>query len=274
RTTLGIRKDWQRTDGHANRVFTGGNPYDSLVSAKFLEFLNDLPTTPDVVQWITAFRDGLQKLLHDVDRVTVVVDVACNLLDPGKLDKRQSVAQFVQAGDKNPNSLAITSRTTEQSPAQRIVDTLASKGFTTKTYHTPACFEYYYHQREYIGVILLWREMGRSPVSRYTIEFLHRQEPFISFLFSDLVARYQLSKPQGSVLNEAMAALNRDAELTEQEQKVVILQLLGHSYQQMADRLLISIETVRKHASTIYRKTNTGSAQELFAKYFTSRLDF
>ncbi|MBL7989208.1 MAG: helix-turn-helix domain-containing protein [Chlorobi bacterium] len=274
RTTLGIRKDWQTVDGSKPIAVAGANPYNSLVSASFLGFLNTLPTTPDVVQWITAFRDGLQTLLFDVDRITVVIDVACDLLNPGKLDKQQSVTQFVQAGDQKPSSLAVTSRDAEHAPSQRIVSSLASKGFTERIYHPPSCFEYYYQQREYIGVIVLWREKTKAPISRHTIEFLHLQEKFIEFLFSDLVARYQLAKPQGYVLNDAMAALNRDAELTEQEQKVVILQLLGHSYQQMADRLLISIETVRKHASNIYHKTNTGSAQELFAKYFTSRLGF
>ena len=135
RTALGIRKNWQSPDGIKTAKPSGESPYNALISAKFLKFLNNLPTTPDVVEWITLFRDGLQSLLNDVDRVTVVIDVACNLQNPGVLDKRQSVAQFVQAGERSPNSLAVTLRDAEQSPAQRIVDSLSSKGFTLSLIH-------------------------------------------------------------------------------------------------------------------------------------------
>lgn len=274
RTTLGIRKDWQTADGHKARTITGENPYNSLVSAKFLEFLNNLPTTSDVIAWITSFREGLLQLLPDVDRITVVVNGACNVLTPGTIRKGRSLSQYVRAGDEGFSSLSITTHEANQTPSQRIVQSLVSKGFTSREYYAPVCYEYYYELQEYLGVIILWRGREHKPISSHTINFISTIESLVRFLFSDLVVRYQLAKPRDLIFNDALQAMNQDADLTEQEQKIVILQLFGHSYQQIAERLSISIETVRKHVSTIYRKTGTTSYPELFAKYFTPRLEF
>lgn len=272
RTTLGIRKDWQTADGHKARTITGENPYNSLVSAKFLEFLNNLPTTPDVVQWITAFRDGLLKLLYDVDRITVVVNVACNVLTPITEGGRRAITQFVKAGEDKPDSLLIHSPEQDITPSQRILAGLSAKGFTDRTHHPPICFEYYFQLKEYLGVIILWREKKEKPVSNQTIEMIAQMESFIRFAFSDLAARYQLAKPRDMVFNDALYMMNKDANLTEQEQKIVILQIFGHSYQQIADILHLSLDTVRKYVTSIYRKTGTHSQAELIAKYFTPRL--
>jgi DNA-binding CsgD family transcriptional regulator len=46
----------------------------------------------------------------------------------------------------------------------------------------------------------------------------------------------------------------------------------GYSYKQCADKLGISITTLKKYCSIIYRKTETRSQGELFARYFAPRL--
>lgn len=156
--------------------------------------------------------------------------------------------------------------------SQSIIQALRLRGFTEDLYHQPIAFEYYLKGVEYLGVVVLWREQSKTAISKETIELLTRLEPFITFALSDLVARHQLAKPQERLFNAAMVAMRNEGKLTEQERRVVILQVTGHTYQQIADKLEISVETVRKHISNVYRKTGTSSSVELFAKYFTPRL--
>ena len=122
--------------------------------------------------------------------------------------------------------------------------------------------------------MILWRERVNPPIRSETLAIMAVIEPFLIFMLSDLVARHQQAKPGDRTFNEALGIMSQEARLTEQERRVVILQLFGHSYQDIADRLHLSLDTVRKHVKSIYRKTGTGSYTELFAKYFTPRLGF
>lgn len=54
---------------------------------------------------------------------------------------------------------------------------------------------------------------------------------------------------------------------------MLALQLVGFSYDEMAATLGISLNTVRYHLKSIYNKTGTHSLAELYAKYFTPKLD-
>jgi DNA-binding CsgD family transcriptional regulator len=148
------------------------------------------------------------------------------------------------------------------------------RGFPANAYHPPRIYVYHYSGIAHLATLLLWREKGKSDISPATLAFMAEIEPFLVFMFSDLVARHQQANPGDRSFIDALAVMAQEAQLTEQERRAVILQLFGHSYQEIADRLHLSIDTVRKHVKNIYRKTGTGSYTELFAKYFTSRLGF
>jgi DNA-binding CsgD family transcriptional regulator len=67
--------------------------------------------------------------------------------------------------------------------------------------------------------------------------------------------------------------MSKDAGLSLQERRVVTLRLLGHAYKEIADKLNISEDAIKKHLGSVHRKTGTRSYTELFAKYFTPRLN-
>lgn len=243
-----------------------------LLPDNILRFLNGLSLSTDTVSWVTAFRDSLAGLLRDVDRITVVVNTECDMLTPGRRKVNMTLSQYFHGGETRIQAVAVDPRSTATTRSSLIVKALRERGFTEEYYYEPIPFEYYLSGDEYLGIILLWREQGKAQISQATIEILEHLEPFILFAFTDCVARHRLTKPQDRVFNDALSVMQSEAQLTEQERRVVVLQIMGHTYQGIADRLEISVETARKHVSNIYRKTGTGSYTELFAKYFSPRL--
>jgi DNA-binding CsgD family transcriptional regulator len=97
--------------------------------------------------------------------------------------------------------------------------------------------------------------------------------PFFVFLLSDFVARHQAAKPVDHAFATAIDELTRQTGLTMQERRILHLQLLGLGYEEIADTLNISLNTVRTHVRSIYMKTGAHGQTELFAKYFTPRID-
>jgi DNA-binding NarL/FixJ family response regulator len=64
---------------------------------------------------------------------------------------------------------------------------------------------------------------------------------------------------------------HEDAGLNIREQRVVELILDGLSYKMVANEMGISINTVRKHIKSVYRKLNINTSIELAQIYFKSR---
>lgn len=243
---------------------------ESAISGDIIGFLNALPISSNVLEWGSTFKDSLRALLGDVDRISINVNTNCDLStsegSPAILFITQSIDTEEEHGlDVN------TARTSSSAPFERLLEAFGRQGFPFDDYHQPHCFDYYYGST-YLGTIFLWREAKHAPISGKTLETLKTLEPFIIFALSDLVARHQSEKPIDRVFNNALAALVSEAGLTSQEQRIVVLQLMGHAYKEMADILDVSIDTVKKHFKQIHRKTGTRGQAELFAKYFTSRL--
>lgn len=240
------------------------------VSEPMLVFFRSLPLSGGVTEWIDAFRGALKLLLREVDWITVSVNIDCNLqtLDPPSpraimSDHRPDGEQGRVPAEAPPERLH----------ADRLVEEVRRDRFPIESYHPPLSFVYYYSNDAYLGTIVIWREGGRSPISTRTIEAMRGLESVVIFLLSGCVARYQSDRPVDSHFQEALLRIVREGGLSSQEKRIMILQLLGHSYREIADILAISIDTVGKHVNAIHRKTETRSFGELFAKYFTTRLD-
>lgn len=241
-------------------------------SGDIIQFLNSLSTSSSVLEWGAVFRESLQALLHDVDRVSVNVNLQCSLSKTA-IATAQTVTTVTQVQGKGEENVpAIVVSRTEATHAERLLETLRQQGAPLDQYYHPHAFDYYYENNDYLGSIFLWREIQKKPLLDSTIDTIQALEPFFVFLLSDLVARHQAEKPIDRVFYDALAQLIEEANLSRQEERIIIMQLMGHAYKEMADILGISIDTVKKHFKQIHRKTGTRGQAELFAKYFTSRL--
>lgn len=244
-----------------------------LIPDHVVNFLNDLPMTGDVVEWIDAFRDTLRRMLGDVDRVAIRVNTHCNLNNPEEQDTVMvEHVQHARNSHRHTDTIVDTKPWEGRAPAEQFIDELQALGHSLSEYHPPVNFDYYYAGSAYIGTILLFRERGKQPISERTRSAMKALEPFLVFALSDLVTRHHYAKPTDRIFNGILDEVARSSNLSVQDIRILSLMLMGLSYKQVADRMELSIDTIRKHTKRIYRKTRTGSLPELFAKYFSPRL--
>lgn len=236
----------------------------SGVPPHIVRFLNAMPVSGDRLEWIDTFREALRDLLGGVDRVSIAADFGCDLVSP----ETYRPATYVQ---QHTSSSQVQVESADDSPLERLINGFKQQGIPFHLYHNPHGFIYFYREEVYLGAIFLWREIHHPPISEETLEILEELRPFITFALSDLVAQHQVRNPIGRVFYTALNALKEDAGLTFQEERVITLQLLGHSYREIADRLYVTVDTIKKHFKQVYRKTKTKGQSELFAKYFTPR---
>ncbi len=263
--------------GHVGEDREPGMPAgdeELLIPEFVIRILNTIPTTHEVKDWIPGFKQSLQTFLGDVDRISIVVNIDCDLRNPETYRRDISVTQVRQNGPLRGNTIVVAERKPGESPVEELLDSLRHQNFPFETYYRPTIFEFYLVKNAFLGAIFLWRERVHPPISARTVNTIEAMKPFLIFIMSDVVARHKYSFTVDVAFNEALAFMLEEAGLTERERQVVILQLFGHTYDQIAERLYVSIDTVRKYVTSIYRKTGTHSYTELFAKYFTPSLTF
>lgn len=241
-----------------------------------INFLNSFSTSSVPQEWLSRFRDSLLSILHDVDRISINIDLTLDFEDSRKnerIGKNKLVFRQSQLSEKRGADalgvIDVSVREGGSRPVDQILHYLLQQGVPVDQNYPPAIFDYYLAPGVYLGTMLLWRELGRSPISQSSIDLVRSLEPFILFMLSDIVARHQRTKPMDTAFKESLQRMMADASLSVQEQRVVYLQLLGCSYKETADLLRVSLNTIRHHLKSIHTKTNTRSQSELFAKYFT-----
>jgi len=253
-------------------IVTLDHPHDP--SDRLFAFLDALPSTHTIKEWSSAFIGALQSLLGDVDRVSVSVNARCDLLNPEGYQPNLFITQSVYSGARAINRVVPPSESKDENPhLERLFDNLRKRKFPFSQYQPPVPFVYYYLEAAFLGVIVLWRERSKPPISERTLMLMERLNGFIEYILSDFAARYQNANPIEHVFEHALEGLAERIGLTMQERRIMILQLLGSSYEEIATTLSISLNTVRYHLRSIYQKTGTHSQAELFAKYFTPRFD-
>lgn len=80
---------------------------------------------------------------------------------------------------------------------------------------------------------------------------------------SSLIARQVITVFQQ---NQGLYSKEDDTELSAREREVLVSLAEGNNYQEIADRLFISVDTVRHHIRNIYRKLHVHSQSEAVAK--------
>lgn len=238
---------------------------------RFVSFLNALPTTNDLEEWLLTFRDALRRLLGDVDRVGVNINVGCDLVR--SRESEEFTLFFMQAfAPENEGNPEVTVGVCPPNRQQyeRLLD-VAYRYLPRQDYHPVWGIDYTFNG-SYLGSILLWRSRHQSPISNETLQLLESLRPFIEFIFTDAIARFRYLRPGGRTLQRIAAIIRRDAGLTEREWEVLHLHMSGMTYKEIADCLSLSLVAVKKRMVQIHRKAGVENQFELFARYCTERI--
>jgi DNA-binding CsgD family transcriptional regulator len=247
-------------------------PTDALPpEAAILRFINKMPLTSDITEWILAFRDALCELLDGVDRVSVGINTFFLVGPPTLAIDRigTRLIREIPVDNAEQSPWAVMEYDSSGPPCQQLVQVYSQRYKTEARYHPPYPIEYFSEDRRYIGSIVLWANREGSPIPEHTVDLILQLRPFITFALTDAVARHECNNPVHHPFREALINMSAEAGLTGQESRIILLRLLGKSYKSIAEIVHISIGTVKKHFSSIHRKTGTGCQAELFAKYFT-----
>jgi DNA-binding CsgD family transcriptional regulator len=238
-----------------------------LIPERVLQFMNGLPVTGDTVAWILRFRESLQALLGDVDRIACSVNLFCDLRAPESYTPWMHLGTHVRA---SPGTHALLPQTSNTTPPRfhSILDELRRSQQGLDEYQLPRGYDYFVSGTAYVATVILFRKKGLSPISECTYRTMEDLEPFFIFAFSGFVARHYMAKPVDQIFGNVLTRAQVSAKLSKPEWQVMALHLMGLTYAQIANRLFISENTVAKHVKSVYRKTGCSSFLELFAPYF------
>lgn len=261
--------DWEREKLRytvkPNADIKGGDVNRSgLIPLVLYTFLTSLPTTNNSNELMLAFRNALRDLLHDVDSVTLIVNVNCG-------HNRQEALRYALFDDEHvleENSLtAGRGNMAEQSAAkaEHLESILDSRDFELVTVHPPEYNHYFLGESTYLGSIVLYRHKSVPPITEMTLNIVQSLAPFMRFVLNAIVSLHQLNKVTSSTFNKVVSGVAVNAGLTVQEKRILILIALGHDYNTIAEILMVSTDTIRKHMKHIYRKSGVRSRGDLLA---------
>lgn len=242
----------------------------TIIPDKLLHFLNRLPLTGDMQSAVDVYRQALSEMIGEVERVSLFVNVNCDLQDPDVYQPGTMITVDTTSGSEG---VSVTTYSKGDRPSDQYLENFKNQGLPLHEYHEPIIFDYYFNDKAYIGTIFLWRLRIKPAISERARKLVALLEPFIIYILSDLVARYHYAHPVDRMFHDALKTMATEASLSPQERRVVSLRLLGLAYKEIADQLNISEDAIKKHLGSVHRKTGTRSYTELFAKYFTPRLN-
>lgn len=238
----------------------------ALFGTRALAFLNAIPFDSSTVDWIGRLSNTLQTLFRDIDRVSISVNVACDLLDPDAYHPNLIINHHSIGDSEVLSTDAIASA---DLPSQMLLKDFKQQRMPLGQYQSPHCYDLYLNTSAYVGSILLWRDRTSRPVSSSTLSLMSSLLPFLTVILANHIALRQLARPAHQIYQVGLDMMVKEAKLTVQERRVAALQLLGHTNKETAAVLSVSLGTVKKHVASIYRKTMTNSSSELFARYFS-----
>ncbi len=234
------------------------------------ELLNRLPINCDPAQWCFAFQNALHVLVPEAARITVHVNMQCVPTDDRPTETVVSLVQHLGEIQARQYPTVLLTANSSESIFRQLHEQFLRVHVPLEQYAPPVHFEYYY-RGQLAGYVVLWfTELSDAQISRASA-VISKLEHFIVFALSDCIARNRWAP---AVNGDSTMTFHRYAEewrLTEQDRKILMHLLSGASYKEAADRLGISINTVRKHTQKIYRSTGTNGLAELSAKYFINR---
>jgi DNA-binding CsgD family transcriptional regulator len=264
-------KPLRATRGKGKRTLQAAEDAEPKLGAAILRFLTSLPLELDAVTWIRRVSAQLREFLGDVDRVSIIINMGSDLRYPDNFSARLAVIQGPGYKEAVVKALPAEYREANANHLERYLEDARTK-IDMEQHHPPVGFTYYYSQT-YVGMIILWRKQGEPPISDLTLRVMEGLQAFFLFLLTDVIARSRLARPASDFFVKAWSEFVIRFTLSLPEQRILMHLLMGYSYKDIARQMNLSENTVRYHVKSIYAKADVHGQNELFARYFTARIE-
>lgn len=237
---------------HASRRGSGSSaPSD----ADLLRFMQSIPSGLDTTKWIASFKLALARLIPDVDRITINVNLTCRLRRPGAAPPQR------RSGSTNAESSVY-----RETPGEILYRNLTGTEPRDCGVSNVTILDYS-SDGEYLGTIILWTDPWHPAISARSLSLIESLRSFVVFCLTDLIVRFGYVRPYATSFAAAIEAMAEKCHLTPAETAAIVLRLRGYDYRTVARHLNVSLDAARKRLQSAYRKTDVRSTEELWAKY-------
>jgi DNA-binding CsgD family transcriptional regulator len=242
-----------------------------IVSGQTESFLNSIFFYDNAARSIAAFAEALRHFLL-VDRVSITLRTSAAYQDERSNDEKICVHHDARADGADHISVLMAGHVEDH--VNLMLQQYKSNGYPVDSYHLPVMFSVHSEDHHYLGALFLWTLKTKAARSDAVVSAVQSLGQFISTLFAEFIVRSNRAVPTTQAFYESFEVLRRSANLSRQEERVALMLLSGHTYKDIAAALRVDISTIKKHAPRIYKKAGVESLGELFAKYFTMRVDY
>lgn len=160
------------------------------------------------------------------------------------------------------------SRSTDLMDYKKWVNTEYFTDFLEKNNLYYSCGIDIHHQERLLGTISLFRDQNDNDFSRKDLLYLKLISQQCSNHLNKLFMINKLEKKIKKKRSQLLEKAGQKFQLTEREKELLKLLIEGKNNQEIAQNLFISINTVKKHLSHIFNKTEVHSRTELVSLIF------
>lgn len=273
---LEMREEQLRHMQELAAAIAPGRPLPPATPEKLISFLNRLPMTSDSIEWSREMKKLLIETFDEVDYALVNVRYGTDLSPVGGNTQSKSTYRQDVFDSEGKDVRSIRQEKAHLPKWRQLLLEGRKNGFPFEKYHPPVGFDYFGGPRaiKYVGSIVLFREKRKPPTSEETLNMFEQTKPFVASLFVYHIQYCQRENPVLQSLFSASSHLFKNApKLTSRESDVLLLLMLGHSYDEAAEMLYITKGTMISHVRNLYRKLNVTKLSELFARLLMPALD-
>ncbi len=232
-------------------------------------------------EWSLELRKLFIEHIAEVNHAVVNVRGSANIDKDPQQPENIVVRRYRDKNGEIKESIATESMIVHY---EAIIEKGKEQGFPFDRYHfPPAGFDFFIRKdvpddapfadpdelNIYVGSLLLFRNRDLPPFSPETLDLIERLRPFITYVLTSFIALRRREMPGLEFYSKAIARIAGEANLSNREQVILNLLLIGYSEKKIADSLNISPKTVESHIYSLYRKTGVTKVNELFARYQT-----
>lgn len=256
-------------------------PHHQLID--YPAFVNAVAGISDLenpMEWTRAFGNLFIEQIPEVDYAVISVRITADIDNEGEREEKIVVRQYQDQSGEIKESIEAEEQIHN---FEKVLAQGKERGFPFDQYHYPPTgFDFFLRRSKEsqssgkeadpnvcLGSLLLFRNKHLSPFSPETLDLIERLRPFITYVLTSFIARRRRDMPGLEFYSEAIARIAGEANLSNREQIILNLLLIGYSEKKIADSLSISPKTVESHIYSLYRKTGVTKVNELFARYQT-----